>query len=141
MLYLNNQKSVCWTFSDLLTMKVIIIIFLHLRKRVNSPCRICTLQSIIELVFRPFSLYWYELIVLQDHQLIVGIVVIADPGTVPINSRLDPPANIVHQHSKNAASKPNNLYLVKFRLCNLGLVICQLRSIAPKNLSEPRGWH
>ena len=24
---------------------------------------------------------------LQDHQLIVGIVVIADPGTVPINSR------------------------------------------------------
>ena len=27
-------------------------------------------------------------IVLEEHQLVVGIVVIADPGTVPINSRL-----------------------------------------------------
>lgn len=26
-------------------------------------------------------------IVLEEHQLVVGIVVIADPGTVPINSR------------------------------------------------------
>ena len=37
---------------------------------------------------RSFRLnYILNLKLFQEHQLVVGIVVIADPGTVPINSR------------------------------------------------------